>query len=189
LAQVLVVVFLLLSAWLATKFFSETTPEFMDFNTSLLNLFVLLTTANNPVVWASVYAANRMAFFFFFTYMIVGLFFLMNLAFSVIYSNYKAQVHHHTCTCAYLYALHMAACFQMYSRNCLILSFMDSQMAVEVAKRTTARQGNLRAAFSLLDTREQEWIDGATMISLFLIIGRYRSVSGIDWRLYISSEL
>jgi two pore calcium channel protein len=62
-------------------------------------------------------------------------------------------------------------------------------MAVEVAKRTTARQGNLRAAFSLLDTREQEWIDGATMISLFLIIGRYRSVSGIDWRLYISSEL
>ncbi|KAH8967292.1 hypothetical protein BDL97_03G070700 [Sphagnum fallax] len=144
--EVLVVVFLLLSAWLATKFFSETTPEFMDFNTSLLNLFVLLTTANNPVVWASVYAANRMAFFFFFTYMIVGLFFLMNLAFSVIYSNYKAQ------------------------------------MAVEVAKRTTARQGNLRAAFSLLDTREQEWIDGATMISLFLIIGRYRHIPDVRAR-------
>jgi two pore calcium channel protein len=182
LAQVLVVVFLLLSAWLATKFFSETTPEFADFNTSLLNLFVLLTTANNPVVWASVYAANRMAFFFFFTYMIVGLFFLMNLAFSVIYSNYKAQVQHHTCTHAYLYDLHTAACFQMYSRNCLILSFMDPQMAVEVAKRTTARQGNLRAAFSLLDTREQEWIDGATMISLFLIIGRYRHIPDVRAR-------
>lgn len=48
------------------------------------------------------------------------------------------------------------------------------QMAVEVAKRITARQGNLRAAFSLLDTRHQEWIDGATMIALFLAIGRYR---------------
>lgn len=47
-------------------------------------------------------------------------------------------------------------------------------MAVEVAKRITARQGNLRAAFSLLDTRHQEWIDGATMIALFLAIGRYR---------------
>lgn len=50
-------------------------------------------------------------------------------------------------------------------------------MAVEVAKRTTARQGNLRAAFSLLDVRHQEWIDGATMIALFLAIGRYRCVT------------
>lgn len=50
-------------------------------------------------------------------------------------------------------------------------------MALEVAKRTTARQRNLRAAFSLLDIRHQEWIDGATMISLFLAIGRYRCVT------------
>jgi len=50
-------------------------------------------------------------------------------------------------------------------------------MAVEVAKRITARQRNLRAAFSLLDIRHQEWIDGATMISLFLAIGRYRCVT------------
>lgn len=50
-------------------------------------------------------------------------------------------------------------------------------MAVEVAKRITARQGNLRAAFSLLDIRRQEWIDGATMIALFLAVGRYRYVS------------
>lgn len=90
--QVLVVSFVLISAWLATVIFSTTTVEFKDFRTSLLNLFVLLTTANNPVVWASAYDANRLAFFFFFTYMVVGLFFLMNLAFSVIYSNYKAQV-------------------------------------------------------------------------------------------------
>lgn len=91
-AQVLVVVFVLLSAWLGTTLFSEVTPEFKDFNTALLNLFVLLTTANNPTVWTTAYQANRFAFFFFFSYLIVGVFFLMNLAFSVIYSNYKAQV-------------------------------------------------------------------------------------------------
>lgn len=51
-----------------------------------------------------------------------------------------------------------------------------SQMVVEVAKRITARQGNLRAAFGLLDIKHQEWIDGATMIALFLAIGRYRCV-------------
>lgn len=48
------------------------------------------------------------------------------------------------------------------------------QMAVEAKKQVTARQGSLRAAFSLLDTRQQEWIDGPTMIALFLAIGNYR---------------
>lgn len=143
---VLVGTFVLISAWLATAIFSETSVEFKDFTTSLLSLFVLLTTANNPVVWASTYNANRFAFFFFFFYMVLGLYFLMNLAFSVIYSSYKAQ------------------------------------MAVEVAKRITARQGNLRAAFSLLDTRHQEWIDGATMIALFLAIGRYRHIPDVRAR-------
>ncbi|KAG0601477.1 hypothetical protein M758_11G114500 [Ceratodon purpureus] len=143
---VLVGTFVLISAWLATTIFSDTSDEFKDFSTSLLNLFVLLTTANNPVVWASTYNENRLAFFFFFFYMVLGLYFLMNLAFSVIYSSYKAQ------------------------------------MAVEVAKRITARQGNLRAAFSLLDTRHQEWIDGATMIALFLAIGRYRHIPDVRAR-------
>jgi two pore calcium channel protein len=89
---VLVGTFVLISAWRATAIFSETSVEFKDFTTSLLSLFVLLTTANNPVVWASTYNANRFAFFFFFFYMVLGLYFLMNLAFSVIYSSYKAQV-------------------------------------------------------------------------------------------------
>lgn len=90
--QVLVVAFVMLSAWLATTLFSESTLEFKDYTTSLLNLFVLLTTANNPTVWATAYRTDRLAFFFFSTYLLVGFFFLMNLAFSVIYSNYKAQV-------------------------------------------------------------------------------------------------
>lgn len=143
---VLVVIFVMLSAWLGTTLFSESTIEFKDYGTSLLNLFVLLTTANNPSVWATAYRTNRFAFFFFSTYLLVGFFFLMNLAFSVVYSNYKTQ------------------------------------MAVEVAKRITARQGNLRAAFSLLDIRHQEWIDGATMIALFLAIGRYRHIPDVRAR-------
>jgi two pore calcium channel protein len=89
---VLVGTFVLISAWLAAAIFSETSVEFKDFTTSLLSLFVLLTTANNPILWASTYNANRFAFFFFFFYIVLGLYFLMNLAFSVIYSSYKAQV-------------------------------------------------------------------------------------------------
>lgn len=62
----------------------------------------------------------------------------------------------------------------------LFIYALTLQMAVEVAKRTTARQGNLKAAFSLLDVRHQEWIDGATMIALFLAIGRYRCATPLN---------
>jgi two pore calcium channel protein len=90
--QVLMVIFVLLSAYFATLVFGETTSEFEDYSTALVNLVVLLTTANNPNVWAPAYTADRRAFFFFFTFLLVGLFFLTNFAFTVIYSSYKAQV-------------------------------------------------------------------------------------------------
>lgn len=90
--QVLLGLFVLGSAYIATLIFRDAISEYEDYRTALLNLFVLLTTANNPNVWADAYTADRRAFFFFFTYLVVGLFFLMNLVFTVIYSNYKAQV-------------------------------------------------------------------------------------------------
>ncbi|XP_024370612.1 two pore calcium channel protein 1 isoform X3 [Physcomitrium patens] len=132
--------FVLLSAYLATLIFRDTISEYEDYRTALLNLFVLLTTANNPNVWAGAYTFDRRAFFFFFTYLVVGLFFLMNLVFTVIYSNYKAQ------------------------------------MVNEVEKRTTARQQCLRAAFRILDVRQQNWIDGATMTALLHAMSSYSQI-------------
>lgn len=90
--QILLGFVILLSAYIATLIFQHSIPEFEDYSTTLLNLFVLLTTANNPNVWANAYTADRRSFFFFFTYLVVGLFFLMNLVFTVIYKNYKVQV-------------------------------------------------------------------------------------------------
>ena len=90
--QILLGFVILLSAYIATLIFQHSIPEFEDYRTTLLNLFVLLTTANNPNVWANAYTADRRSFFFFFTYLVVGLFFLMNLVFTVIYKNYKVQV-------------------------------------------------------------------------------------------------
>lgn len=53
------------------------------------------------------------------------------------------------------------------------------QMANEVEKRTKERQQSLKAAFSLLITREQNWIDGATMIALFHAMSSYRLVTQV----------
>ncbi|KAL3693070.1 hypothetical protein R1sor_006721 [Riccia sorocarpa] len=82
--------FVLVSAWFANLLFNG--PNFQDYPTSLLSLFIMLTTANNPNVWAGVYAADRVSFCFFFVYMIVGFFFLMQLLFALIYNSYKVQL-------------------------------------------------------------------------------------------------
>jgi hypothetical protein len=88
--QGVLVAFLLISAWLANQLFHIS--SFKDFSTSLLSLFVMLTTANNPNVWVEAYTENHYSFFFFFTYMVVAFFFLMQLLFALIYNNYKIQV-------------------------------------------------------------------------------------------------
>ncbi|KAL3683310.1 hypothetical protein R1sor_001332 [Riccia sorocarpa] len=139
---IMVTVYVLLSAWLGTLIMKK---QFEDFHSTLLKLFSLLTAASDADVWSSAYP-HRLAVLFLFVYMIVGLFFLMNVAFAVIYTNFRRQ------------------------------------MAVEAKKQVTARQGSLRAAFSLLDTKHQEWIDGPTMISLFLAIGNYRHIPDVRSR-------
>jgi two pore calcium channel protein len=50
------------------------------------------------------------------------------------------------------------------------------KMVTEVEKRTTARQQCLRTAFIMLDTRQQNWIDGATMTALLHAMSSYRFV-------------
>lgn len=47
----------------------------------------------------------------------------------------------------------------------------------EVEKRTTARQQCLRTAFTILDVRQQNWIDGATLTALLHAMSSYRFVS------------
>lgn len=52
-------------------------------------------------------------------------------------------------------------------------------MVNEVEKRTTARQQCLRAAFRILDVRQQNWIDGATMTALLHAMSSYRFVLNV----------
>ncbi|KAL3693068.1 hypothetical protein R1sor_006719 [Riccia sorocarpa] len=93
--------FVLLSAWFASLLFSG--PNFEDYPTCVLSLFIMLTTANNPEVWGGAYAKDRVAFFFFFAYMLVGFFFLTHLLFSLINNSYKVQLaleaHKHAGVC------------------------------------------------------------------------------------------
>jgi hypothetical protein len=65
---------------------------FRNFRETFLNLFVLLTTANNPMVMIPAYEHNRATVLFFVSFVCFGLFFLMNLILATIFDSFKQQV-------------------------------------------------------------------------------------------------
>eukprot|EP00937_MAST-01D_sp_MAST-1D-sp2_P003304 g3304.t1 len=71
------------------------TPEgrqfFPSVSESYLSLFVMLTTANFPGVMMPTYDTDRLTSLYFIAFMMVGLFFFMNLVLATIYHNYRKQ--------------------------------------------------------------------------------------------------
>ena len=62
-----------------------------NFGDSFFNMFVLMTTSNYPDVMLPSYQENRLNFLFFGSYLIIGLFLIMNLLLAIIYSNFKTR--------------------------------------------------------------------------------------------------
>lgn len=82
-------------AWMGNRLFSGTiegVENFADLNDSFFYMFVLLTTSNYPDVMLPSYAQERRYSIFFITYLIIGLFMLMNLLLAIFYSNYQERV-------------------------------------------------------------------------------------------------
>ena len=69
----------------------EGSPYFETFLLSFINLFVLLTTANYPDVMMPSYSDHSFAFIFFFAYLMISLYFLMNLLLAVVYEAFTAE--------------------------------------------------------------------------------------------------
>lgn len=87
----LIIVYILFFAWVGQRLFKGT-PEgienFSTFGESAFGLLVLMTTANFPDFMLSAYQVSRLNCLFFISYLIFGLFLLMNLLLAIFYSNY-----------------------------------------------------------------------------------------------------
>ena len=71
---------------------AEGEAQFSDLPTGALSLLVLLTTANFPDVMLPAYRAHRASCLFFIVFLLLGLFFLMNLVLATIYNAYRKQL-------------------------------------------------------------------------------------------------
>ena len=52
-------------------------------------MIILLTTANYPDIMLPSYEVNHSYFLFFFVYLVIGLFLILNLLLAIFYSNFK----------------------------------------------------------------------------------------------------
>ena len=69
--------------------YSSGSPYFQSLSDSMLNLFVLLTTANFPDIMMPSYNENMAYTLFFISYLSINLYFLMNLMLTVVYKTFS----------------------------------------------------------------------------------------------------
>ena len=70
----------------------EGTMYFLDFSHSYASMLTALTTANFPDVMLPAYHQDYFIMFFFVSYLIVGLYILLNLLLANVFNKFKARL-------------------------------------------------------------------------------------------------
>jgi two pore calcium channel protein, plant len=87
--------YVLFFGWMGNHIFEGNLEGTRDFNTlgeSIWNMWILITSANFPDVMLSAYSRIPISFFYFFTYLLFGLFLAMNLLLAIFYTTYLETV-------------------------------------------------------------------------------------------------
>ncbi|XP_023225433.1 two pore calcium channel protein 1-like isoform X2 [Centruroides sculpturatus] len=72
--------------------FPDGSPYFTNYLDTFFDLYVLVTTANNPDIMMPAYDENHFSAFFFLAYLVICLYIFMNIFLAVIYNNYRKHL-------------------------------------------------------------------------------------------------
>ncbi|KAL1495430.1 hypothetical protein AB1Y20_016798 [Prymnesium parvum] len=124
---------------------------FQSLPQALLSLFTLLTTANFPDVMLPFYKESRASSVFFVTFLLLGLFLLMNLVLAAVIDDYKKQVHASECKARARRDEALAAAFELLDLN--------GNGFVDLVEFSKLLQRLHQPVFSLFDGRKNSALD------------------------------
>jgi two pore calcium channel protein 1 len=80
-------------AVMATYLFGPNPQDnnFANLGDSFTQLFVLITTCNYPSVMMPAYTKHQASFFFFFIFIVIGIYFILNLILAIVFRVYTAE--------------------------------------------------------------------------------------------------
>ncbi|GFQ78929.1 two pore calcium channel protein 1 [Trichonephila clavata] len=93
--------------------YPDGTPYFDNYLDIFFQLYVLVTTANNPDIMMPAYDSNRWYALFFIAYIIICLYIFMNIFLAVIYNNYRKHLKNEVRKLVYMKRKSLAKAFDL----------------------------------------------------------------------------
>ena len=129
----------------------EGSKYFNSVEDSLTNLLVLLTTANNPDIMTLIYQHNRFSFIYFFLFLAIGLYLILNLFTAAIYTEFRGFLEQSMQSSFFRRRVAMKASFTVLSRQsggCMV----NKDLVRQVLKKARISQDILPAMYTELET-------------------------------------
>jgi two pore calcium channel protein 1 len=159
----------------------EGSPYFKTFFLSFISLFVLLTTANYPDVMMPSYYRTQWSFLFFFSYLMINLYFIMNLLLAVVYAafteeeqkKFKKLFLHKRKACQHAFKLLVTkenpkgVCFEHFCGVVAFLSTsrtpMDNMLMFKLLNKSRSGELTLEEFYAVYDAVDYDWKPNKSM--------------------------
>ncbi len=129
----------------------EGAKYFNSVEDSLVSLLVFLTTANNPDIMTPVYQGSRVSFIYFFLFLSIGLYLILNLFTAAVYSGFRGYLEQSMQSSFFRRRVAFRAAFAVLSQATPTLG-ADRNLVRKLLQRAKISKSQLPAMHTLLET-------------------------------------
>lgn len=167
---------------------TNSTPNFLAlegrkyFNSledSLISLLVLLTTANNPDVMTQIYQGSRISFLYFFLFLSIGLYLILNLFTAAVYSEFRGYLEQSMQSSFLRRRVAFRAAFAILARN-TSGRFADKNLVRQILQKAKIPSHNIPSMYTQLETinSDSDYIGWDTFRDIFDLVAKDQANHG-----------
>ena len=150
--------------------------RFKSVEDSLISLLVFLTTANNPDVMTQIYQYNRLSFIYFFIFLCIGLYLILNLLTAAVYSEFRGFLEQSMQSSFVRRIVSYRAAFtvlaQCYSNNSVTAQVTSKDLVRQLLRKAKIPKKHLPAMYTALETEEGSFVMWTEFRSVFSVISK-----------------